>query len=431
MTSAWDERGFQSCLWPATAGEPPEAPPLEADTEAEVAIVGAGFTGLSVALHLVEAGVRVVVLERRVPGWGASGRNAGFVVPNFAKVDPDAVVERLGRERGEALNRLVGTAGDLVFELIRRHGIECDAEQAGWVQPAHTEAALPVVRRRFEQWAARGRPVELLDRDATIARTGCRHVAGGWLDRSGGTIHPLRYVHGLQRAATAQGARVHGDSPVLAIEPGRRARWRLRTAEASVEAEVVLLCQNAYAAPLRPDLARSIIPLTVYQMATRPLDQALRKRLLPEGGCVSDTRTDLFTFRLDAEGRLISGGMALATIGARQRMGRAIARRLARLLDLDPVPEIAFAWHGQAAITRDFLPRLHLLGDGLLAGIGCNGRGIAMTTALGGVLAQAARGVEVDALPVPARPVGALRPHRLLRHAPKLALVLGRLRDRR
>jgi glycine/D-amino acid oxidase-like deaminating enzyme len=422
-----DTAGFTGSLWHATARPGPATPPLEADLEVETAVVGAGFTGLSAALHLAEAGRSVAVLEQAEAGFGASGRNAGFVVPNLARVEPDEVVARLGQEKGEALVGLIGGSADLVFELIRRHGIACEARQDGWIQAAHAPAALPRIEARVEQWGRRGRPVELLDRATARRLTGHPGFEAGWRDRSGGTLHPLDYARGLAAAALRLGARIHGGTPVLAIERGGPARFLLRTPRATVAAGTVLLCLNAHADPLRPDLARSFIPLTVYQIATEPLDAGTRARILPEGGGFSDTRFNLLTCRLERDGRAITGGMAVLPHGADRRLPEKIHARLLRELGLRA--PLAFAWRGVAAITPDLMPRLYRPEPGLFAAIGCNGRGIAITTALGRVLAEAATGADPDGLPVPLHPLRPLPLHALARHAPRLALLQGLVRD--
>ncbi|RWQ71187.1 MAG: FAD-binding oxidoreductase, partial [Mesorhizobium sp.] len=153
-------------LWHAVSRNRRDRSALEGALDVDLAIVGGGFSGLSTALHSAEKGISVAVLEAEIVAWGATGRNAGFVVPNFAKRDPDDIIAQLGPERGDRLVDFAAGSADLVFDLIKRHGIECDAVQSGWIQPAHSQAALEKTRSRAEQWARLGRPTVALDRRA-------------------------------------------------------------------------------------------------------------------------------------------------------------------------------------------------------------------------------------------------------------------------
>ena len=416
-------------LWQALGRGRKDRPPLEGTAEAELAVVGGGFSGLSTALHAAQRGVRVVLLEAERIAWGASGRNAGFVVPNFAKVDPDGMIAALGPARGERLAAFAAGSAELVFDLIARHQIECSALQSGWIQPAHSAAAFERVKSRAAQWASRGRPVRLLSGEEIAALTGARGYAGGWTDLSGGVLDPVEYTRGLADAAEGAGARLFEQSRVVTMERSGGA-WTLGTGSARLRAEKVLLATNAYGAGLGGALSRTYFPLRVFQIATAPLPAALRRRLLPGGQCVSDTRRNLFTFRFDRANRLISGGMHIWGPGAEARVPQAIWRRLARRLDLPDLPQIAYAWSGMAAVSPDFLPRLVDLGPGLVAGFACNGRGIAMTTAMGRELAAWAAGADLSDLALPVVAPAPLPFHRLLSHAPNALLPWSMLRDK-
>ncbi|MFM7688608.1 MAG: NAD(P)/FAD-dependent oxidoreductase, partial [Alphaproteobacteria bacterium] len=156
-------------LWAATAPAPPATEPLLGEARTGVAVVGAGFTGLSAALHLAEAGVPVTVLEGAEIGWGASGRNNGQVIPNLSRLDPDAIVasvarENGGRDKGEELVGLIRDSASLVFDLLRKHDIAAEAVQNGWIQPAHRPSRRKLAASRVEQWGRRGAPVRMVDR---------------------------------------------------------------------------------------------------------------------------------------------------------------------------------------------------------------------------------------------------------------------------
>jgi glycine/D-amino acid oxidase-like deaminating enzyme len=248
---------------------------------------------------------------------------------------------------------------------------------------------------------------------------------GALADPSGGMIDPLSYARGLARAAAAAGARIIEGAAVQDVRPADGAGWRLETAQGAVYARKVLVCTNAEAAGVADRLALQVIPLNVYQIATEPLAKEVTDRFSPRREPVSDTRANIFTFRLDADNRLISGGMAIVPLAAERRMGARIARRLARELSLPKPPRIAHVWQGTAAITTDFLPRIFRFGPGFFGATGCNGRGIAMTTMFGDVLADAVAGTAPGELPVPVSEPASIPFRPIARAAPSAFLVRG------
>ncbi|WP_062014477.1 FAD-binding oxidoreductase [Aureimonas sp. AU4] len=427
------EAEHRRTLWWRTAGPEDAASPAPAPPDGsrvDVAVVGGGFLGLTAALHLARRGRRVAVLEAERVGSGASGVNAGFVVPNFAKADPAAVVKRLGRTRGETLLRMVGMGGTRVFETVRENAIACDAEETGWLHVAHSPAALEVLRVRAEAWRSLGRPVRLLEREEARALSGARLCAGALLDESGGMLNPLAYARGLAGVALGAGAMIAEGTRIDAVER-EGADWRLRHAGGSLLAARVLLCTNAFRTGVARRLADAVVPLQVYQAATAPLSAEEARRLAPGRHPAADTRANLFTYRLDAENRLISGGMSMLPVGAHARMGRMISRRLADELRLPAVPPLEHVWTGRAAMVPDFLPHVFEFGPGFLGGIGCNGRGIALTAMLGEALADASCGVPLAELPVPSGPARPLPFAPLARIAPSFAIAQARWQDRR
>lgn len=416
-------------LWAATAAPAPATPPLRGDTKAEIAVVGGGFTGLSAALHLAESGRDVVLVEAGEPGWGASGRNGGQVIAGL-KHDPEEIVARHGEDLGGRFVALAGGAADFVFKLIERHGIDCKASQSGWIQAAHATTVLPAMQSRARQWQALGAPVTLLNREEAAALLGTRGYVGGLLDRRGGQLQPLSYARGLARAAIQAGARLHGGTQALKLSRQGEG-WRLDCSGGSIAAGQVLLATNGYSDDLWPGLKRSVIPAMSYQIATRPLSDNLRRSILPEGHVTSDTRRLLAYYRLDHEGRLVLGGRGRFQESSNPRD---FAHILARLKELFPqlgAPEGAFFWAGRVALTLDHYPHLHELAPGLKAALGYNGRGVAMASRMGAVLADWAQGLPQSELPVP---VSAMRPipfHGLRRPVMTLAVAAKRWQDNR
>jgi glycine/D-amino acid oxidase-like deaminating enzyme len=414
-------------LWAATAEPAPACPPLAGEQQADVVVVGGGLTGLSATLHLAERGARVVLLEAVEPGFGGSGRNGGQVIPGL-KIDPDEMTARFGPERGARLAELAGGAADLVFDLVKRHRIACDARQDGWIRAAHAPAGLRQVETTARQWARLGAPVEVLDRPAVAERLGTDAYVGGLLHRAGGGLNPLGLCRGLARAAQGLGAVIASRSPVLeATREG--GAWRVRTAGGAVRADQLVIGTNAYgdlagpgAGPW-PALPRTVIPVFSYQAATEPLPDAVRRTILPRGQVVSDTRRLLLYFRLDPAGRLVMGGRGRFHDATDPVLYRAVMARATRLYPQLGAPRWAFWWSGKVALTLDHVPHLHEPAPGVLAALGYNGRGVAMATALGKVLAERAQGLPADRLPLPPTPVRPIPFHGLRR--PILGLAAG------
>lgn len=415
-------------LWTATAVPEPPAPPLEDSTSADVCIVGGGYAGLSTALHLAERGIRALVLEAREPGWGGSGRNGGQVIPGL-KYDPNEIVAMFGAERGQRLIDFAGGTADVVFELIEKHRMEVPRTRNGWIQGAHTAAAVELARSRAEQWSRLGASVQFLDKTEAARLVGTDKYMGGWLDRRGGAIQPLSYARGLAKAALKAGARIHGQTPATRlVRTG--ARWSIETGRgATVTADRVVICTNGYTGELWPQLRRTAVAINSYQVATEPLSDNLRRSVLPEGQVLSDTRQLLLYFRLDHEGRLLMGGRGPFREPKGARDWASLVRVIPKMFpQLAGVP-IAFRWCGRVAVTRDHLPHLHEPAPGLLIDMGCQGRGIGLQTAMGKAMAEYIATSNAAALPMPFSPIEPIPFHGLQRLYVGAAVTWYRLSD--
>jgi len=412
-------------LWHATAPLAPATTALEGRAEADVVIVGAGYTGLSCALALADAGRAVIVLEAAAIGHGASGRNGGQVIPGL-KHDPDELVARFGRERGETLVRLVGGAADRVFALIARYGIDCAANQCGWIQPAHSAAAAHAIIARARQWVARRAPIELIAGDRLALLLGTDVYAAGWLDRRAGALQPLSYARGLARAAMTHGAHVHTGSRVTQIVRDGEA-WVASTPRGEARARQVVLATDAYSDALWPDLATNQLIVTSVQIATDPLPDLIRRAILPGGTVASDTRKLLYYFRLDADGRFIIGGRGSVTEHVPEKVYATLRRVATRMYPSLAGVQWPYRWYGRVGITRDWLPHLAEVAPGVWAALGYCGRGVAMATTMGLVLADVLNGGRL-----PAYPVAPLKPipwHALRRPLLKAGIAYYRIRD--
>lgn len=399
-------------VWAATAPPPIETTALVGDITTDVVIVGAGYTGLSTALHLAP-GVNTVVLEASEIGFGASGRNNGLAIPTLAKADPEEILRIFGPEKGEATINLIRDSAKLVFDLIREHDMEKAGEQNGWIQPAHSPGRMRLVEHRLNEWTRRGAKADLLSREALRDLIGSDAWHGGWIAHEGGTVHPMAYARGLAKAAAGKGARIHTRSPATALERGPQG-WIVRTPEGSVTAERVVLATNAYSDDLWPRLRRTFVPVKTWQMATKPLSDNIRKSVLPGRHALSDTRGDLQFARYDWEGRLISGASLIFDVNTEERLKAQVGARLKRNFPQLGDVEWEFVWSGFLAMTPDFLPRLHVLAPGVFSWLGCNGRGVALATAMGPVLADLARGGDPEDAPLPIMEPRAMPMHGLV-----------------
>lgn len=418
----------EQSLWAATAA--PLAPfvPLHGVTRASVAIVGAGFTGLSAALHLSEAGRDVVVLDTLEVGEGASGLNGGQVIPGL-KYDPDVLETMFPGVAGERLVSTIASGPDLVFKLIERHGIDCEATRSGWLQAATSEPALATLMRRVAAWSARGAPIEMLDRSRFVQLTGSQRYSGGLLDRRGGSVQPLGYVRGLALAATRAGARIHTQSAVRRLERAGSG-WRLITANGEVVAERVVLATNGYTDGLLEPLRRSVVAVPSMQVATAPLSTEVLRWVLPQRQAVSDTWRLLRYFRLNREGRLVMGSRGVfGDVPLRDAAG--LHYRAVR--DIYPeLGELTFEhhWAGWVAMTQDHLPHLHEAAPGVICGLGYNGRGVAMATQMGATIARWILGEDIANLGFPVTPLKPIRLHRFSRLGVACMIQYYRLLDR-
>jgi len=414
-------------LWSVTAPAGPACEVLASPWRAEAAVIGAGYTGLSAALHLAQAGRQVVVLEAADIGAGASGSNGGQVIPGV-KHDPDTLEQMFGPDAGARAVATVAAGPDLVFELIARHGLRCEAVRAGWIQLAASEAALMQLAARVQQWRRRGAAVELLSGEEVLRLTGSGCYCGGLLDRRGGTVQPLSYARGLAAAVGRSGGRIFVGSPALKLTRNAGA-WSIETPRGSLTAPLVIIATNAYTGALTHELRRTVVAVPSFQVATTPIPATLRAAILAGGQAASDTRRLLRYFRLDASGRLVMGSRGTFAPVPDTRSVRHHYRAVHEIYPQLEGLAFEYHWGGLVAMTRDHLPHLHELAPGLLAGLGYNGRGVAMATVMGRLLALRALGTPAAELGFPVTPLRPIPFHALSSIGARATIQYLRLAD--
>ena len=422
---------WPNSLWAAVTPPGPDLPELIGTADADVVVIGGGFTGLSTALHLREAGVDVAIIEAMEPGWGASGRNNGQVIPTLSRPDPDDIVARHGAA-GERFVALLRDSASTLFDVARRYQIQAEQEQSGWVQPVHSPGRIKIAERRVRQWSKLGAPVELLSREQTRRMLGSDAWFGGFWNRSGGHINPLLLSRGLARAVLERGGRMFARSPAISFER-RDGRWVVTTDKGQISGRALVVATNAYTAEFSKTLmlaiAHEVMPVLSWQMATQPLSETARQTIIPGRQAMSDTHGELYFVRYDARNRLVTGGAVIGPGDKAERLKIIVAERLKRLWPQIGKVEFDYVWNGYVGMTTDFLPRIHRLGPDAFGWTGCNGRAVALSIALGDELSKAVRGVPEPDLALPFSNPAPIVAHGLLRRLAPLMLMVYRRRD--
>lgn len=373
-------------LWETTAPHGPQYPILNGTHETEVAIIGAGYTGLSTALHLSEAGMSATVIDAVEPGFGGAGRNVGLVNAGMW-VMPKALPDVLGPVYGQRLLEFLGDAPSEVFSIVRKYDIDCEAVPNGTLHLAVGKAGLLEITEREAQWKACGAPVKLLDATETRRRLGGGNYRGALLDCRAGTIQPLSYARGLAQAAMSHGATIYANTPATKVAR-ENGVWVVTTPNGTLRARWLIPASDAYTQNVFPEISREQVTLPYFNMATTPLPKDIRETILPNGEGCWDTREVLSSYRMDRSGRLIFGSvgrLGAVDFGAHKAWAlRAMRRIFPQLKNI----EFDHVWWGRIGMTSDHLPRLHKLGENALTFCGYNGRGIAPGTVFGKALAK-------------------------------------------
>ncbi|MBV5330095.1 MAG: FAD-binding oxidoreductase [Chlorobium sp.] len=386
-------------LWTVTAPTHPALYPVIGQHKTDVAVIGGGYTGLSAALHIAEAGAKVTLLEAKSIGYGGSGRNVGLVNAGLWLM-PDEVVRIMGSEYGERILDVLGSSPDLVFKLINKHHIQCEAVREGTLHCAHSPSGFEALQQREEQWQRRKAPVTLLNREKAAPMIGSEAFYGALWDKRAGRIQPLSYAYGLAEAATKAGANLYVNSPVMSYcRDG--ALWRITTPEGVVLANTVILATNGYPDYAFKDQNKSMVPFNFFQFSTPPLPDAIRKTILPGKQPAWDTNLILSSYVIDESGRLIVGSVGQARNGAYNLHKKWVMRTIRKVFpQIGPI-ELEFAWDGIIRMTTDNVPKFHVLDKGLVTVTSYNGRGIGPGTVFGKLLAEYAINPSPKDIPLP------------------------------
>ncbi|MBP0577875.1 FAD-binding oxidoreductase [Labrys sp. LIt4] len=419
---------FDTTLWYATAPPAPQTVPLAGRVQADVCIVGAGYTGLTTALELVRKGVSVVLLEAEQAGFGGSGRNAGHCTPTFTHFSLPQLRRLLGEPWAERLIARQTQANARVSAMIERYQIQCEWQQNGYVQAAARPGAIDAIKRKVEQYNAVGARTRFVDKAEVEAITGSPRFHGGWFHSEAGHLNPLGYARGLARAVLQEGGVLHTGSKVTNVTR-EGSRWGAHTADGSVVADKVIFTTGAYTVEGWPRLDQSFKIMRVFVAATQPLSEEERRSVLPENTTMHDGRGDIYVYKYNAEGRIVASMFPMGRRGRDLAYTHQVMSDRLKWLHPQIRQEIRweYFWFGELDMQARTIPRLYGLAPGVVALTGLSGRGVPTGSMLGGILSEWALDVPEQELSLKVEPL-----HKApfyMSFGPQLTLRYYRARD--
>lgn len=395
----------------ASAIDMPSFPILDEDRRCDVCVIGGGFTGLSAALHLAEAGYDVVLLEGRRVGWGASGRNGGQLGYGQRKAQDD-LEAAVGKQHARQLWDLFLEARTLVRDRIRKHDIPCDLRD-GSMNVAHKRSYADYYKGYAEKLQREydANTIHFLDQSEAREKSGSDAFFGGLIDTDGGHMHPLNYALGLARAARDAGVRIHENSLVTGYKAGPPAT--VSTTRATVSADFVLLGCNGYLGKLEGRAAGKIMPINNYVIATEPLGEDAASALIPGDESIADTRFVVNYWRRSADHRLLFGGGESYSSRFPEDIASFVKPHMSAIYPHLKDVRIDYAWGGTLAITMTRMPHFAKLAPNVFTAQGYSGHGVVLTSLAGKLMAEVAAGTAerfdvFENLKVPTFPGGTL-----------------------
>ncbi|WAE50679.1 NAD(P)/FAD-dependent oxidoreductase [Stutzerimonas frequens] len=380
---------YPTSYYAATANMTKERPALQEAKQTDVCVIGAGYTGLSTALFLLEKGFSVTVLEAAKVGFGASGRNGGQIVNSYSR-DLDSIERSVDSSAAKLIGQMAFEGGRIIRERVARYNIQCDLKDGG-VFAALSQKQMHHLEAQKALWERYGyHQLELLDEQGIKRVVASDRYIGGMLDKQGGHIHPLNLALGEAAAVESLGGVVYENSPAVRIERGEQPL--IHTPTGNVRAKFVVVAGNAYLGDLIPELAAKSMPCGTQVIATEPLDEELARSLLPQDYCVEDCNYLLDYYRLSADKRLIYGGGVV--YGARDPadIESIIHPKMLKTFPQLTKVRIDYAWTGNFLLTLSRLPQVGRLGNNIYYSQGCSGHGVTYTHVAGKVIAEALSG---------------------------------------
>ncbi len=364
-------------------------PTLQDNIECDVCIVGAGFSGLSSALHLVEKGFRVVVLEAVKVGFGATGRNGGQVVNSYSR-DVDVIERRYEPKIAQQLCGMIQEGGKIIRERIQTYNIDCDY-QAGGLFAALNKRQMAGLVEQKQQWEKYGHSdLTLISANELPDYIGSDVYCGALLDNSGGHLHPLNLALGEAEAITSLGGQIFEQSKVIRIDRG--VNPTAYTEDRSVTAKYLVLAGNAYLGGLAPDISNKAIPCGTQVITTEPLSNELINQLIPQNHCVEDCNYLLDYFRRTQDNRLLFGGGVVYGARNPDSIEKMIRPKMEKVFPQLKGVVIDYSWTGSFLLTYSRMPQFGCLENNIYYLQGYSGHGVTCTHLAGRLLAEALSG---------------------------------------
>lgn len=380
---------YPGSYYAASANPAPERPAVAGRVDADICVVGAGYSGLSTALHLAEKGHRVTVIEGARVGWGASGRNGGQVV-NGLNASLQKIETTYGADLAAKVGRMVQEGAGIIRGFVDRYAIACDLKP-GNLFTAYTGKQMRELEAKQALWRKHGMDEhDMLDAAAVRRHVASDVYAGGMIDRSGGHMHPLNLALGEAAAIEALGGTIHEMSPVTHIEHGTTPV--LTTPGGTVHCKVLILCGNAYLGHVEPKLAARVMPVSTQVMATEPLGAGRADALLPTDICVEDLRYILDYYRLSADKRLLFGGGTVYGGTDPRNIEAKLRPAMEHVFPQMKGVKVDYAWSGNFALSFTRIPQMGRLRDNIYFAHGYSGHGVTGSHLFGRILSEAVHG---------------------------------------
>jgi gamma-glutamylputrescine oxidase len=383
------ETGYVKTYYAYSANPAPERPALAGDVTADVCVLGAGFSGISTALHLAEQGLKVVVLEAAKTGWGASGRNGGQIINGYSR-DYDTILGRYGETTARALLNMSFEGGDIIRERVAKYDIKCDLKPGSFFA-AFTDSQMKFLERRREVWAMAGNnDLAMLDKAQTREVSATGLYIGGLLDRRGGHMHPLNLTLGQAAALESLGGKIYEQSRVTRIDKDKRPV--AYTDGGKVTADILVVCGNAYIGDAVPELPSKFMSVSSQIVTTEILGEAVTSSLMPRDHCLEDCNFLLDYYRITGDKRLLFGGGVIYSGAEPKDIQRRLVPHIERTFPTLKGRKIDFAWSCNFALTLTRMPHIGRLSDSVYFIHGDSGHGVTTCHLLGRLTAEAIKG---------------------------------------